>query len=1667
MLHREDAQEQLKALTIPDGFERAKTRIEKLPKDLRVIADELCYSLQYHRSYGQGYDPEKYRVALIDFDGLSPPKQKQIFAAFFPKMADVLTDAWALVIQLGVRQTFRAPRRPDVSLYDRDSWLHSCMWRLAYYDQDICWLAAWAPHIHIGSLGVLLAAALNRQDDTAAEVYDILIASAKGEHPVGGMGRHVVHALLMADNPAGWEFIGKMLVVAQRQEGLRQVILESVRAAQPQAFIYMLQIVIDNKLERFAATVRAINKWFGVNLEAGQDKHIKDVLTKAQHFLTNQDTRRTLLTTDGLTTDALQDVYIALQVEALFDVYDAMLLAKRLLSQACADIRVLAASFLRSTYLKDASELLAPCLEYDDLRTVVIAIEAISRISNSPGRLALSELFEPIEKLVARMPHKVNFEPLVQDWLTIRIGFGNFEIITYLLRALYPRPPERVFQYLDMMSRFHKMHLVNIVKHFAVQDNIQPSDDTRAVLHTFLTGTSTKLRHATCEALQVIALNDQDIVALQKLLRRKDSGLRSDVLGVLLSLSDERVLTSAQQLLEAAKPLQREAGLTLLHELKIAQRGGARLNQLASTYRPATPSAREAALLAPFSQGDFAVPSLDDGFGLFDPAKLSRAAIPKDIRKSGWHFDDPWIVETLQSLDDLVAQYAETPVQVETATQGKYTELLGNVVYFIWSPRKWSEDGGNPISVPNDSDAIALREIWEAWWLTRLEARQDKHHLGVHHIDMFCDWNRERTQSSNDSNIIIQDVWRTAPRYFKMVQNVVEWLARFHSQPEDNDVLLHGFETSLAIAAQYLDAHPELLNDPEELARGLRSYDTADKYAYLRVLLNQARTWHRHAVAVFTHLSDEQMKRLWSLMCCYKDLPQSGEIVRSRWQVQDLMTLVSKGFASEHDVYNFLIGPRKVNGFYRIYGSGDEFAALSRLTSYKPVRVCQDFPQLKTMLARIEKRLLDVELARGDKPTNATRPVSRLSSICGVDVVVEILTKLQGETLSRNYDESSARRDIFSDLLAKSYTAKNDTSDAIQKALQAKAFSEKQLLDFTFYASIWAPLVAQVLAWPGFLDAFYWLLAHNKSIYWSHETKNYQSIYWSHETKNYQPWELAVLSRSPLIPQEFQDGAADVVWFHRAYQAIGKQRWQKLVGSAKYASFGQGHSRAQHFADAILGNLNLADVAKRIKEKRHQDSVRVLGLVPLAKGKKRDDDVLARYQLIQEFLRGSKKFGAQRRASEALAAEIGLQNLARAAGHADAQRFIWAMETAEVADLATGPVVVTEAETSVSLSVDDAGVAHLTVLKKGKTLKNIPAKLKKQPEIVTLRERKTALDKQRVRMRASLENAMIRGDSFTVGELTRLNQHPVLAPMLASLLLVTEAGTLGYWQDGTQLARFDGNQVQLGETSLRIAHPQDLLAAGEWSAWQRDCLEQQRVQPFKQLFRELYILTQAEKDQGVYSHRYEGHQVNPRQAVALLDKRGWVNTYDDGIRRTFHEHGINAWLYFQEGWYTPAEVDGLTLESVHFSLKESYQPLSLEDVPPRIFSEVMRDLDLVVSVAHRGGIDPEASASTIEMRTQLLTETLDLLSLSNVRLEHHHALIKGQLGDYTVHLGSANVHRQPGGAICIIPVHSQQRGRLFLPFADDDPKTAEVVSKVLLLANDQDIKDPTILRQLR
>jgi len=504
----------------------------------------------------------------------------------------------------------------------------------------------------------------------------------------------------------------------------------------------------------------------------------------------------------------------------------------------------------------------------------------------------------------------------------------------------------------------------------------------------------------------------------------------------------------------------------------------------------------------------------------------------------------------------------------------------------------------------------------------------------------------------------------------------------------------------------------------------------------------------------------------------------------------------------------------------------------------------------------------------------------------------------------------------------------------------------------------------------------------------------------------------------------------------------------------------------------MFGNLDEGETLKRIVEKRHQDSVRSLGLIPIRTRSAEDKQaaILQRYTAIQEFRRGSKQFGAMRQASEKLAVSIALQNLARTAGYPDPVRLEWAMEREVVADLMNGPVEVTQGDLSVQLSIDDFGSPQLAAMKAGKALKAIPPAAKKEPGIAALSVRKQEIARQASRVRTSLEEAMCRGDYFTGREVQDLMTHPVIRPMLRSLVLIGEDDRLAGYpsHSGSSLIHWSGEEARFDDdVRMRVAHPYDLFRLGQWDKWQWDCFARERVQPFKQVFRELYLLTKADVEDGVKTSRYAGHQIHRKQAAAILGKRGWITSFDEGdCTRTFHAEGLTVSLTFDYGYTTPGEVEGLTIADAYFQKRSQFLPAKFDEVPPKVFSEAMRDLDLVVSVAHVGGMDPEASASTVEMRTSLLRDALRLMKIDNVRLLPNHAMVDGKLGTYSVHLGSGTVHRQPGGHLCIVPVHGQHRGRMFLPFADDDPRTAEILSKVILLARDSEIKDPIILEQI-
>ena len=745
--------------------------------------------------------------------------------------------------------------------------------------------------------------------------------------------------------------------------------------------------------------------------------------------------------------------------------------------------------------------------------------------------------------------------------------------------------------------------------------------------------------------------------------------------------------------------------------------------------------------------------------------------------------------------------------------------------------------------------------------------------------------------------------------------------------------------------------------------------------------------------------------------------------------------------------------------------------------------------------------ILDVELKRGDTPTIFSNAVFRIPRVEGIPRLMEILRALGKDPLDRStyysYVGGTSKRECLSHLLKVSYpiqegsllaaaaanftetqaadsagtkgagkaadskgTVKAETAEDLKKAVKAGKISDDRLIEVAMYAPQWMQLIEEVLGIDGFTSGCYYFMAHMN--------------------ERFDDRKKAVIARyTPLSPEELNNGCFDTNWFFEVYEKLGEKTFAKLYKAAKYIADGSKHTRARKYADAAVGKVDRDELEKTIEDKRNKDLLMSYGLIPM----KDRQDALHRYEFLQKFLKESKQFGAQRRQSEAQSVQYALKNMATTAGYADDLRLTLAMETELVTSNQQYFDGTQIGDYVVKITVDPDGKAELVLAKKGKTVKSVPAALKKDETFNEVKDFAAKLKNQYSRCVAMFERAMEEEDPYSYGELRDLCVNPVTAGILNRLVFIGKGAAEQYDTAAEQEKAADG-QILLGtleelrgagtepaaDTQLLVAHPITLYRAGRLPEYQRMFFEKQKEsgirQPFKQVFREFYVKLEEEKD-AKDSRMFAGYQIQPKKTVAALRGRRWVADYDEGLQKVFFKQNISATIYALADWFSPADTECPTLEYVSFYDRKTYRQKNLSEIPDILYSEVMRDVDLAVSVAHVGGVDPETSHSTIEMRRVIFEFNMELFGLTNVTFEGTHAYIKGTLGNYNVQLGSGVIHKESGGMVNIVPVHSQQRGKIFLPFIDEDPKTAEILAKILLLAEDNKIKDPYILQQLR
>lgn len=1673
-----DAKQFLESREIPDHLKKMAEELEAinankithplLTKEMAALGllfllespeEEKDHSFAYRRNVT--YKDTRYNLiaSLLPANHWNDPAAWNLLVYFFgEEKAAYVKYAWERIpYQMyqvsSARRSFRAPHDPEVYFVNQLNFIihavpqasqttYAPVVKFNCFDLSVVEQVRYDQELQSHQLYRVWAAAIDLGNDALLQVMEDIIFN---KDSIGKVTRAIIKALLNSEKQPAWVLVEKLLLAAQRQEGLRQTILESLDETGIGALKYMTKVLLDNNMTRFSSVVRAVDVWAGLGWEAEKEATVKQFLEKAHIYLE----------TPALIPEAVQsknnmEVYMALWAQGVLDVQLTKPYLDELFTNGTTEKRCLALKFAGETkYYNIDMPLFYRALEDKEEVVLGMALTGINLLIYNRGEhydKYFPELFDRLHAIVQRSSGKEKtFTGQVFSWMNVQFDRNAaLQVMTHLVLDRQDRL-DTMLLYFDEMNVSLRQQLTHLTfpYHAAWGWNEQTAKDAPE-LTAFQRNFAIRLLKDRAELVVDVAFRalgkeqftTEEMAVFIELLKRKSAGGRSKAIALILRQPEAVIAAVTTQLLEGDTE-QRLAGLDIAVQLKKANCLTKEINDWQASFKERKNiSQREEVLLSQLSAENEALNfTVENGYGLYDPALISPVVAPvvkaddyyaQCLQTGEFGFSKPIaaIQQALEALYALILSHGDYEYEVEQYDGSRAKVLLANEFN---KNKPYSYRFETPEA---EYAAYPLPEVWEQWYQANNIQPRDLFLLNtlmLEQQEQVAAWQHLTDVFYPAAEVILPAAARKQHLY-KWSNPMLRTLTALQ--------LIHPFEERnaflLGVASRlFASFTPEVFT--------YRSDGTT--YPYVRGGWQLLAVLNKPLELVSSRLAPELINDCWQLYHWrqFTGLPDSAGDHLPPLEV--FCYAYQAGLVSESEMYRGLISKENI----RLLSQG------------KPHKNAFDyfeqFSFLEAMFVRMREHFLDIELKRGDTPTAVTQFVPQLKQVYGISRFAEILTGLGKTSLYRGYiytwGDTFTRQQQFSTLLKKCYPLPGDTQDLFNAAMQQLTVTEAQLIEAAVYAPQWQKFVSRYLNWKGLDAAIWWMHAHTKSSGAAEQNAEAES-----EIARYSAVDLA----------DFKIGAVDKDWFLKAYKEIGKARWQVVYDAAKYISDGNEHRRARLYADVITGDIKLKEVTQKIKEKRDQDYLRMYGLIPLSKSNA-GKDVLGRYEYLQQFKKESRQFGAQKQTSEALAIRVALENLARNAGYADPQRLTWAMETRQVQGILSKETQVKYDDVTIGLVIDDTGVADVIAFKGDKALKAVPPKYKKDAKVEELHDYRKILREQFSRSKKSLEDAMVRGDGFLYSELANLFDHPVIARHLEKLVYV--AGERhGFYHNGV-LHTPGGKEFVLAEgDEIRIAHSADLYRLRVWSDYQRYLFEKQWQQPFKQVFRELYIPLADELAEKSISRRYAGHQVQPAQTVALLKNRHWKVDYEEGLQKVFHKEGFVAKIYAMADWFSPADVEPPTLETIIFHDLKTGKPVAFEQISPLIFSEVMRDIDLVVSVAHAGGVDPEASHSSIEMRSVLLAETLRLFKVDNVTISGSHARIKGHHGEYSVHLGSAVAHQLPGKYLSVLPVHSQHRGRIFLPFIDDDPKSAELISKVLLLARDTEIQDPTILSQL-
>ncbi len=1473
---------------------------------------------------------------------------------------------------------------------------------------------------------VIAAELLEGNEEAEQLCRDVLLS----ENNTAVLTRDVIIAIEQSHNAELKELLLKVFLAAKLQEGLRQSVAETADENTIGFFQRLLSAIEQEDLLRFSSIQRAVMTWIGIGYEEAKEKDVRFIFRQIRLCLEDETKRREVL----LYSENPLEIYLSLYCAGVTDMEKAVEEAVGLLADKRRYVVAAALIYLKMTWSFDVEQYVGFTEQYKDdewIRALYFS-ECIrqglqkKKFSRKDALL----LYSSMEEFLKQAGTKKTYLSKGFEWFSVSVDKDGLCRCMYDLLEKYPDTdlPERYLPHVASSLYGSRMD-VFMEKYFP----LVPEEKQKQFLLREIISANQDLGRWAEKKYLGMKLTEQDLMDLEGRLKSKKSRARAGIVNILAAQDAERIRESLKRLSASDTKQIRDSAQELL--LKARKRYGEAAADWgmpgdgAGTGRPAVK-----------------ILGREEGFGLYKPGQMYSLpyASQLQIRKTGilnkkdcvdTGFLLPWdkntVLHYISLWNDRITQHENE----EYYSGQEYCQVKDQRFLFAL----------NTVATRKD---FPLGKVWDEYFET------DR--LGPDVVFQI----RFLIASVEDS-VCLEKLITDAPGFYTLSREDVE---RFTY-----------FKHFAAIFRQYFRRFSEDPSYPEKALAFLHMFAVYSRERSYRrttyrgmtedyaVTDTASVTFMKQELKLDTAEDEAFRRRFPVLIHLYNNFNLRNAPSVQRKPKLDPMALsraallrmvprqaVYEGILDTHQEsldgnLSYSSPQSQLFEAYRdayFEGRGTWGSPRMDMDGYRHIRLGYQkevYEYLRSVLDEIGDRLVSMECGRLNEKSPVTDYVRQLRVIRGVRHVAQALHVLREESLRReNYGDD--KEAVFSNVIRHCYPMPDDDPQILVRG----GFDKERLVETAMLAPQWIDTVNTVLGWDGFREGCYYFIAHMK------EDGGQKKAEIAHYTE--------------LDPEELNDGAFDMQWCRRVYELLGEKRFGILYKASRFLCANAFHTRGRKYADACLGKTGKETWRAQAQEKRNKDALNAYCICPIHD----DEDLMERYLYIQQFLKESRQYGAQRQAAEKRAAQIAVLNLARNSRFQTVTRLTWMMESRAVSEkeemLKPKRIEVQGSSDEVEawIEISDQGESEIRIRKNGKIQKTVPAAVKKTGAFQELAEVHKRWKEQYRRSRAMLEQAMNERTAFSREELEAILSNPIAAPMARKLVLIGTEGC-GFFREGC-LSGPEGS-TRLKEP-VRIAHPYDLYERGCWVDFQKMIFDEKIVQPFKQVFRELYLKLDEEMDTG-YSRRYSGYQIQVKKAAGALKSRKWNLSYENGLERVFYRENLVVNLFADADWFSPSDIESPSIDYVEFSDRRSGKEVPIRDVDAVVFSEVMRDIDLAVSTAYAGGVDPITSFSTMELRRSVAEYTCRLMKLDNVTIRDHFADIHGTLNDYSVHLGSGVIHQSGGAAIYIIPIHSAKRGKVYLPFLDEDPKTAEILSKIVMLAEDRKIKDPAVLSQIR